>query len=59
MQKRDFKRPKFSIDRSQRGNLARQIADGLRTAIETGYYRPGDILPPVRDLAEIFGVYSL
>ena len=56
MQKRDFKRPKFSIDRSQRGNLARQIADGLRTAIETGYYCSGDILPPVRDLAEIFGV---
>ena len=56
MQKRDFKKPRFSIDRSQRGNLARQIADGLRTAIETGYYRSGDILPPVRDLAEIFGV---
>jgi DNA-binding LacI/PurR family transcriptional regulator len=36
--------------------LARQIADGLRTAIETGYYRPGDILPPVRDLADILGV---
>ncbi len=56
MQKRDFKRPRFSVDRSQRGNLARQIADGLRTAIETGYYRPGDILPPVRDLADILGV---
>ena len=56
MQKRDFKKPRFSIDRSQRGNLARQIADGLRTAIETGYYRPGDILPPVRDLADILGV---
>ena len=56
MQKRDFKKPRFSIDRSQRGNLARQIADGLRTAIETGYYRSGDILPPVRDLADILGV---
>ena len=56
MQKREFKKPRFSIDRSQRGNLARQIADGLRTAIETGYYRPGDILPPVRDLADILGV---
>ena len=56
MQKREFKRPRFSVDRSQRGNLARQIADGLRTAIETGYYRPGDILPPVRDLADILGV---
>lgn len=56
MQKREFKKPRFSIDRSQRGNLSRQIADGLRTAIETGYYRPGEILPPVRDLADILGV---
>lgn len=56
MQKRDFKRPNFSIDRAKRGNLAKQIAFGLRTAIETGYYRPGEILPPVRDLAEILGV---
>ena len=56
MQKREFKKPMFSIDRSQRGNLARQIADGLRTAIEIGYYRPGEILPPVRDLADILGV---
>ena len=56
MQKREFKEPRFTIDRSQRGNLSRQIADGLRTAIETGYYRPGEILPPVRDLADILGV---
>ena len=56
MKKRDFKKPKFSIDRTQRGDLAKQIAAGLRTAIETGYYKPGDILPPVRDLAEILGV---
>ena len=56
MQKREFKKPRFSIDRSQRGNLSRQIVDGLRTAIETGYYRTGDILPPVRDLADILGV---
>ena len=56
MEKRDFKRPRFTLDRSKRGNLAEQIAVGLRTAIETGYYRPGDILPPVRDLAEILGV---
>lgn len=56
MQKREFKKPRFSVDRTQRGNLSRQIADGLRTAIETGYYRPGEILPPVRDLADILGV---
>ena len=56
MQKRFFKKPRFSIDRARRGDLAEQIAAGLRTAIETGYYRAGDILPPVRDLADILGV---
>ena len=56
MNKKDLKKPKFSLDRSRRGDLARQIADGLRTAIETGYYRAGDILPPVRDLSEILDV---
>lgn len=34
----------FSLDRSRRGNLAVQIADGLRTAIETGYYRAAGAL---------------
>ena len=56
MQKRVFKKPRFSLDRTRRGDLAEQIAAGLRTAIETGYYRAGDILPPVRDLAELLGV---
>ena len=56
MQKRVFKKPLFSLDRTRRGDLAEQIAAGLRTAIETGYYRAGDILPPVRDLADILDV---
>lgn len=56
MQKREFKKPNFSIDRTRRGGLAKQITFGLRTAIETGYYRAGEILPPVRDLADILGV---
>ncbi|MBP5544350.1 MAG: substrate-binding domain-containing protein [Kiritimatiellae bacterium] len=51
-----YKKPPFELDRTRHGDLARQIADGLRTAIETGYYRPGDVLPPVRDLGEILGV---
>ena len=54
--KTTFRRPPFKIDRARRGDLASQVADGLRTAIETGYYRPGDILPPVRDLGELLGV---
>ena len=51
-----FKKPPFAIDRTRYGDLSVQIADGLRTAIQTGFYRPGDILPPVRDLAEILEV---
>ncbi|MBE6398182.1 MAG: winged helix-turn-helix transcriptional regulator, partial [Lentisphaerae bacterium] len=56
MQKRDFKKPMFTLDRSRRGDLSRQVSAGLRTAIETGYYQPGEILPPVRDLAEILEI---
>lgn len=54
--KTTYKKPPFTINRARRGDLAGQIADGLRTAIETGYYGPGDILPPVRDLGELLGV---
>jgi DNA-binding LacI/PurR family transcriptional regulator len=56
MHKRYFKRPKFTLDRSRRGDLSRQLSAGLRIAIETGYYQPGEIIPPVRDLAEILQV---
>lgn len=56
MKKNPYRKPPFLIDRSRHGHLAEQIAAGLRTAIETGYYRAGDILPPVRDLAETLGV---
>ena len=54
--KSPYKKPPFALDRSRHGDLARQIADGLRKAIETGYYKAGDVLPPVRDLGEILGV---
>ena len=54
--KNPFRKPPFSLDRSRHGDLARQIADGLRTAIETGYYRVGEIVPSARDLAAILGV---
>lgn len=56
MKKNPFKKPPFALDRSRRGDLARQIADGLRTAIETGYYGAGDIVPSARDLATLLGV---
>ena len=56
MRKKDFKKPGFSLDRSRRGDLACQVAAGLRTAISTGFYQTGEIIPPVRDLAEILEV---
>ena len=46
----------FTIDRSQWGSLIDQMTDGLRRAIRTGFYRPGDKLPPVRELVAHFGV---
>ena len=56
MKKNDYKKPPFSLDRTRYGDLAAQLASSLRTAIETGYYRAGDILPPVRELAKLLGV---
>ena len=46
----------FTIDRSQWGSLIEQMTDGLRRAIRTGYYRPSDKLPSVRELVAHFGV---
>ena len=46
----------FTIDRSQWGSLIEQMTDGLRRAIRTGHYRPGDKLPSVRELVAHFGV---
>ncbi|MBR0057040.1 MAG: winged helix-turn-helix transcriptional regulator, partial [Kiritimatiellae bacterium] len=52
----NFKVPPFALDRARRGVLVAQISAALRKAIETGYYRPGDMLPPVRTLADFLGV---
>lgn len=46
----------FTIDRSQWGSLVDQMTDGIRRAIRTGFYRPGDRLPSVRELVAHFGV---
>lgn len=52
----EYKKPPFSVDRGRRGNLAAQIADGLRRSIQTGFYRPGELLPPIRALASMLEV---
>ena len=51
-----FKLPPFGINRDVRRTLVDQITDGIRGAIRTGYYRPGDRLPPMRVFEEAFGV---
>ena len=56
MKKNPYKKIPFRLDRARHGELASQLADQLRRSIETGYYRSGDILPPVRDLAMLLDV---
>lgn len=46
----------FSINRNDSRPLVRQVEDGLREAVLSGYYRPGDVLPSSRDLAPMLGV---
>ena len=50
------KKPPFSINRNDSRPLVRQVEDGLREAVLSGYYRPGDVLPSSRDLAPMLGV---
>ena len=52
----EYKAPPFALDRSRRGTLEDQLAAALVKAVETGYYVPGDMLPPTRDLARMLGV---
>lgn len=52
----EYKKPPFSVDRGRRGNLAAQIADCLRRSIQTGFYGPGEPLPPIRALASMLEV---
>jgi len=52
-----WKDPPFQLDRSQCGiPLTRQVCIGFEHAIDTGYYAPGDKLPPVRAQMTIFDV---
>ena len=46
----------FSIDRSSRIKLPYQVADGLRSAIQSGVWKPGERIPSVRELKAALGV---
>ena len=45
----------FAINRSLATSLSDQVADGLRRAIVSGYYRRGDVLPTLEELARELG----
>ena len=46
----------FSINRNDVRPLFNQVVDGLREAIISGYYVPGDKIPTSRELCPILGV---
>ena len=46
----------FTIDRSSRIKLPYQVADGLRSAIQSGVWKSGERLPSSRELKEALGV---
>lgn len=46
----------FKVHRDMAANLSDQVADGLRQAILTGYYRKGEALPNLEEIAATLGV---
>lgn len=51
-----MKKVPFELARNERKSLVDQVVDGFRTAIESGYYAAGDVLPSRKELADILGV---
>lgn len=47
-------KPPFQVVQSEK--LSDQISTQLLKTIISGHYKPGDLLPPERNLAEVFGV---
>ena len=39
----------FQVDHKLNVDIPTQVTDGLREAILTGYYKPGDVLPRIRE----------
>jgi len=46
----------FRIDHTSRTDVFDQLVGALRNAIQTGFYKAGDILPTMQELAEFTGV---
>ncbi len=56
LQNRVIKNPPFSVINHDGTTLTNQIEDGLRQAIETGFYQDGDFFPGYVELARQLGV---
>ena len=46
----------FKLDKSRPRSLVSQMTEGLRDAIITGYYKPGDMLPTIHEWTRMFEV---
>lgn len=46
----------FALARNDRASLTDQAVAGFRLAISSGYYRAGEILPPLKSIADELGV---
>lgn len=53
--KRAGNRIPFSLDRKMAVPLSVQMADGLRAAIVSGFYRDGEVLPTIHEFARLLG----
>lgn len=51
-----FKPLPFKLDRRLMVNFADQLVEGVRRSVESGYYRPGDVLPPQKEIARLLDV---
>ena len=46
----------FKVDRNDRSGLVVQVVEGLKRSIAEGFFKPGDVLPTWREIAEELGV---
>ena len=49
----------FCVTRDKQSSLIDQVVEGVRHAIVTGYYRTGDTLPNLNDMAAALGVSEI
>lgn len=56
MTEEKYRFPRFAATRNDGRTLVEQVADVLRQAMATGFYRAGDVLPPMRSMCRAAGV---